>query len=126
MAFHSIYGSKLGVDETGSLVSDSGTKTVTSVGAAGTGTATLNKSSGKVTTPALTTAAGATHVLTLTNSKIKATDMVLVTVGTGGTGTPTVGPVTPANGSVVITIQNIHASVAFSAAIAIGFLVIKP
>jgi hypothetical protein len=129
MAVHSLYGLKFGIEPvTGGMVSDSGTKTVTSVGTSGTGTATLSKTSGKITTPTgITTAAGATHVLTLTNTKIAAGDIVLVTVGKGTatTGTPTVADVTPAAGSVVITIQNIHASAALNGSIAVGFLVIK-
>jgi hypothetical protein len=128
MAYHSLYGKNFGVEpSTGGLVSDSGTKTVTSVGAAATGTATLNKTQGKITTPALTTAAAATHVVTLTNSKIAAGDTVLVTVGKGTatTGTPTVGDVTPGAGNVVISIQNIHASAAVNGTLVIGYLVIK-
>lgn len=128
-AFHSLYGRNLGIEpSSGALVSDQGTKTATATGTGGTGTATLNKTSGKVTTGALTTAAAATHVLTMTNSKIAAGDTVLVTVGKGTatTGTPTVADVTPGNGSVVITIQNIHASAAINGTLVIGFLVLKP
>lgn len=128
-AYHSLYGRKFGVEpSTGGLVSDDGTKTATATGTGGTSTATLSKTSGKVTTAALTTAAAATHVLTLTNTKIAAGDTVLVTVGKGTatTGTPTVADVTPGAGSVVITIQNIHASAAINGTLVIGFLVIKP
>lgn len=129
MAYHSLHGRNLGIEpSTGALVSDQGTKTATATGTGATGTATLNKSSGKVTTGALTTAAAATHVLTLTNSKIAAGDTVLVTVGKGTatTGTPTVADVTPGNGSVVITIQNIHASAAVNGTLVVGFLILKP
>lgn len=134
MAYHSIYGRKLGVDENGTLKSqgplslDEGPKTATATGTGGTGTATLSKVSGKVTTGALTTAAAATHVLTLTNTKIAAADQVYVTVGKGTatTGTPTVADVTPAAGSVVITIQNIHASAAINGTLVVSFLVVKP
>jgi hypothetical protein len=128
-AFHSLYGRKFGIEpKSGALVSDQGTKTATASGTGGTGTATLNKTQGKITTGALTTAAAATHVLTLTNSAIEAGDTVLVTVGKGTatTGTPTVADVTPGAGSVVITIQNIHASVAVNGTLVIGFLVLKP
>ncbi|MGZ2449593.1 hypothetical protein ACVIRO_002347 [Rhizobium ruizarguesonis] len=127
-AYHSLYGRKFGIDQSsGGLVSDDGTKTATATGTGGTGTATLNKTSGKITTGALTTAAAATHVLTLTNSKIAATDTVLVTVGKGTatTGIPTVADVTPGAGSVIITIQNIAAAAAVNGTLVVGFLVIK-
>lgn len=129
MAKHSLYGRLFGIDvPSGGIVSDDGTKTVAAVGTGATGTATLSKTSGKVTTGALTTAAAATHVLTLTNTKIAAGDIVLVTVGKGTatTGTPTVGDVTPGAGSVVITIQNIHASAAINGTLVVSYLIIKP
>lgn len=129
MARHSLYGRALAIEPTsGGLISDDGTKTATATGTGATGTATLNKTQGKITTGALTTAAAATHVLTLTNSKIAATDSVMVTIGKGTatTGTPTVADVTPGAGSVVITIQNIHASAAINGTLVIGFMVWKP
>lgn len=100
-----------------------GIKGSTVTGAAGA--ATLNSASGVITTESLTTAAGAVHTLTLTNSYIAAADVVLVQVSTTGNGTPVVSEVTPAAGSVVITVQNIHASAAFSAALKVYFAVIK-
>ncbi len=78
----------------------------------------------QITTESLTTAAGATFTETLTNAEIAADSMVLVTVKTSGTGTPVVSKITPAAGSVVIIIQNIHASAAFNAALVIDVLVI--
>lgn len=96
--------------------------TVTAAG----GAATLNKAAGVVTTAALSTAADSTYTLTLTNSKIAAADIVLVQVDTvAGAGVPVVTRVTPAAGSVVIVIQNNHASSAFNAAIKIRFVVVK-
>jgi hypothetical protein len=101
---------------------DTGTKTATAVA----GAATLNKSSGVVTSEALTTAAGADYTLTLTNSTIAAADVVLASVQlTSAGGTPTIASVTPAAGSVVIVVQNIHASAAFAAAIKVAFAVLK-
>lgn len=47
---------------------DDGTKTATATA----GAATLNKAAGKVTTEALTTAAGANYTLTITNSTVAA------------------------------------------------------
>lgn len=132
--FHSLYGKKLGVDENdtfrhdaGPISVDSGTKTAVATGTGATGTATLNKGSGKITTGALTTAAAATHVLTLTNSKIAAADQVYVSVGKGTatTGVVTVADVLPGAGSVVITIQNIAAAAAVNGTLVVSFVVVK-
>lgn len=103
---------------------DTGTKTATATGTT-TATATLDKNSGKVTSASLTTAAGATYVLTLTSSAIAAADQVYVSVATAGTGTPSVTHVEPGVGSVVINIQNIHASAAFNNTIVISYFVVK-
>lgn len=94
---------------------------------AASGAATLNSDVGIVTSEAITTAAGAVYTLTLTNSEIAAGDMVFASVsfGAGTGGMPNVAAVTPAAGSVVIKVQNIHASAAFNAAIVISFKVIK-
>lgn len=105
-----------------SLKVDVGVKTATAVA----GAATLAKTSGVITSEALTTAAGALYTLTLTDAKIAATDIVMASVQlTSAGGTPAVASVTPAAGSVVIVIQNIHASAAFAAAIKIAFVVFK-
>ena len=99
---------------------DTGTKTASATA----GAATLNKSAGVITSEALTTAAGATYTLTLTDSAIAAADQVLASVqlGTATTGTPVVTTVTPAAGSVVIVVQNIHASAAVNGTIKISFV----
>lgn len=89
------------------------------------GAATLDAMSGVVTSEAVTTAAGATYTLTLTNNQIAAADVVLVSVAAGGTGMATVARVTPAAGSVAIIIQNIAGAAAFNAALKISFVVIK-
>jgi len=107
----------------GSFQLDTGTKTATATA----GAATLAKDSGKITSEALTTAAGATYTLTLTNTAIAAADMVFASValGTATTGMPVVTRVTPAAGSVVIIVQNIHASAALNGTIVISFMVAK-
>jgi hypothetical protein len=87
--------------------------------------ATLDQSAGKITTESVTTAAGATYTETLTNSFIAAADIVLASVTTTGTGSPAITKVTPAAGSCVFIVQNIHASVAFSAALVISYVVVK-
>lgn len=105
-----------------SLKIDTGTKTATATA----GAATLSKTAGVITSEALTTAAGATYTLTLTNTKIAATSQVFASVnlGAGTGGTPAIASVTPAAGSVVIVVQNIHASAAFNAAIKIAFMIL--
>lgn len=102
---------------------DTGTKTATATA----GAATLNKSSGIITSESLTTAAGATYTLTLTNSTIAAADQVFASVQLGGatTGTPAVATVTPAAGSVVIVIQNIASAAALNGTIKIAYTVQK-
>jgi len=89
------------------------------------GAATINKSAGQITTEALTTAAGASYTMTLTNSLIAATSIVLATVGKGTatTGEPVVQFVTPAAGSAVILVRNVAASAALDGTITINFAV---
>lgn len=105
------------------LTIDTGTKTATAVG----GAATLNKTSGKITTESLTTAAAAAYTLTITNSAVAAADIVMASVanGTNSAGIPIVGRVTPAAGSVAILIENQHGSGAFNGTLVISFVVFK-
>lgn len=106
----------------GVLIQKNNTATATA------GAATSNASgSGVVTSEALTTAAGATYTLTLTNDMIAAADTVFASValGTATTGMPAVTTVAPAAGSVVVIVQNIHASAALNGTIKISFLVVK-
>ncbi len=107
----------------GALTLDTGTKTATATA----GAATLNKQAGVITSEALTTAAGAVYTLTLTNSVIGATDQVFASVsyGTATAGSPVVTRVTPGSGSVVILVQNIHASAALDGTIKIAFFVLQ-
>ena len=106
-----------------SLAIDSGTKTATAT----SGAATLNKSAGVITTESLSTAAAGTYTLTLTDSQIAAADQVYASVayGTSTTGSPVVTRITPAAGSVVIIVQNIHASAALNGTLKIAFHVLK-
>jgi len=107
----------------GALALDSGTKTASAT----TGAATLNKDAGVITSEALTTAAGAAYTLTLTNSSIAAADQVFASFanGTNTQGTLSLGTVTPGSGSVVIKVNNIHASEALNGTIKIAFMVLK-
>ena len=97
-------------------------------GTATAGAVTLSAQAGRVTTEALTTAQNGIYTLTITNTKIGANDMVLVRVqnGTNTQGTPMMGLVTPAAGSVVIQVINKHATAeALNGTLVVSFVVIK-
>lgn len=115
-------GSNLSV-ATGKTLSllDTGTATATA------GAATLSKSTGKVTSESITTAAGAAYTLTLTNTQIAAADIVMTNVanGTNSQGIPVIGLVTPGAGSCTIVVHNLHASQAFNGTVVISFMVVK-
>lgn len=102
---------------------DTGTKTASAT----TGAATLNKSSGVITSESLTTAAGSIYTLTLSNSKIAAGDMVFpsVQLGDSTTGIPQVVDAAVTAGQVVIRVKNIDGSAPFNGTIAISFMVLK-
>lgn len=87
---------------------------------------TLSKRAGKITTEALTTAAGAAVTLTITNTLVAATDIIIVTRngGTSDEGTPEY-TVNPGSGSFTIVLENRHASAAFDGTFIFGFLVVK-
>lgn len=91
------------------------------------GAATLNAESGVVTSESITTAAAASYTLTITNDKIKATDMVMASVamGTATTGEPVISRVTPANGSLVIIVRNNAAAAALNGTIKVSFVAFK-
>ena len=112
-----------GLGTVGSLTVDTGTKTATATA----GAATLAKNSGVITTEALTTAAAAAYTLTLTNSTIAATDIVLASVqnGTNTQGIPVISRVTPGSSSVVILVHNLHASEALNGTLKISFVVFQ-
>jgi hypothetical protein len=90
------------------------------------GAATLNAVSGVITSEALTTGEGDDYTLTLTNNKISATSIVLVSVGNGTNTTDAlaVGSVTPDAGEVVILIRNTHAATDLDGTIKIAFAVL--
>lgn len=99
------------------LTVDSGTAAATA------GAATLNKQSGTITSESITTAAGASYTLTLTNSVVTAASRVFASAdnGTNSQGELTVARITPAAGSVVILVKNVHASQALNGTIKINF-----
>ena len=90
------------------------------------GAATLNASYGKVTSEALTTAAGADYVLILTNSSVTANSIVLVSIqnGTNTTEGIFVTRVSPIAGAVVIRVRNNNAA-ALNGNILVNFVVIN-
>lgn len=89
--------------------------------------ATLNKSSGVITTEALTTAAAGTYTLTIADNLVAAADIpgASVSLGTSTTGLPEVATVTAAAGSIFIVIRNAHASAAFNGTLKIQFWNLK-
>lgn len=91
-----------------------------------TNAGTLSKMAGKITSEALTTAAGAAETFTITNTLVEATDIIIVTRngGTSDEGTPEF-TVNPGAGSFTIVLENRHASAAFDGTFIFGFLVIK-
>lgn len=100
--------------------------------ASGTATAvtnagTINTRVGKLTSEALVTAAGAAQVLTINSTAIAAADIVQASVanGTNTTGTPIVGRVTPASGSVAIEVRNIASAAAFNGTVIVSFSALK-
>jgi len=87
------------------------------------GAATLNASKGKVTSEALTTAAGSDYTLTITDSAITASSIVLASCanGTNTTEGMAINRVQPAAGSCVIHVRNTHASAAWNGTIVVSF-----
>ena len=101
---------------------DTGTKTAT----AAAGAATLNKSSGIITTEALTTAAGASYTLAVTNSQIAAGDIAMVSLdANGSTGTPEIISAKCTTHTLTVIIRNDHAEAALNAALKIAFVIFK-
>ncbi len=87
---------------------------------------TVNTQAGIVTTDALTTAAGASQAVTITNNKVSAGDVVVVTRtgGTSTTGTLEINAVCTAN-TLTITLTNRHAAAAFNGTMILSFIVVK-
>lgn len=101
-------------------------------GAGGSGTCssnavTINAMCGVVTTESLTTAAGAEQDITVTNSYVKSTDGLIITIaGYSGAGSPIAAPVAITDGtSFVFRITNLHASNALNAALTVNFHIIR-
>lgn len=101
------------------LTSDTGTATAVA------GAATLNKQSGTITSESLTTAAGSTYTLTITDSVVTAASRVFASAdnGTNTGGELTVQRITPAAGSVVIVVKN-TGGIAYNGTIKINFFAV--
>lgn len=91
-------------------------------GTSASGAVTANGERVFITTESLTTAAGAVFTETLTDSSVAASSVVLCSVGNGtnSAGTPALANITPASGSAVIKVQNIHASAALNGTLTIA------
>jgi hypothetical protein len=108
------------------LLAADGTITATATGTGGTSTVTLSTPLGVITTGAITTAAAADHVMTVTHTGVTAASIINVTVNkNGSTGWPLITSVEPGTGSYVIRITNAHASAAFNAALKLMVHVVK-
>lgn len=105
-----------------STIFSTGSGTATAVA----GAATLANRFGKITTEALTTAAAASYTLTITNTAVKATDMVVgsIAYGTATTGEPAISRITPADGSLVIIVRNNAAAAAVNGTLVISYAAI--
>jgi hypothetical protein len=109
----------------GILAAD-GTITATATGTGGTSTVTLSKPLGVITTGAITTAAAADHVMTVTATGVTSASVIQVTVNkNGSTGWPVITSVEPGTDSYVIRITNAHASAAFNAALKLMVHIVK-
>jgi len=113
-------GGDLLIEAGGTLSADAGAVTLES------NTGEINAIAGRITTEALSTAAGAAATLTITNSKVAAGDIILLTRqgGTSDEGTE-VMLATAGAGSFTVLLENRHASAAFDGTFIIGFLVVK-
>ncbi len=101
------------------IVTDKTTGTCTS------NAVTIDKQSGVITTEALTTAAGASQAITLTNAKIATSSVILCQIQ-GGTNTrPDLQLIAvPGSGSAVITIYNTGPADAINGTVIFSFLVV--
>ena len=101
-----------------------GSGTASCTGTGGTSTATLANRFGKLTTAALTTAAAGVHVITLTNTQVKASDIAFASValGTATTGEPVVTNIACGSGTLVITVKNVAAAAAVNGTLVVSYM----
>lgn len=124
IAFPPVAGAQsVTIPSTGNLFLGCGTATATA------GAATLANKCGAVTSESLTTAQNAIYTLTVTNTAVAAADVCFASVGNGTNtqGSPTVTRVSPAAGSLVVLVANLHASAqALNGTIVVSFACFKP
>ena len=74
----------------------------------------------------LTTAAGATASISITDASITATSKVFAAVfnGTNSAGSPAITTVTPGLGAATVVVQNIHASAALNGTLKVIYFVV--
>lgn len=106
--------------------------TVTQITSRSTGvtfdtTTNRGKMCGTITTDSTSLAAAAEATFTVTNKAVGANDVVVCCVKSGGTtaGSTWAAVTAVAEGSFAITVSNLHASTADTAALVINFVVIK-
>lgn len=110
------------------LMVTGGTYRTVGAATAAAGAATLSAHQGKITTEALTTAQNLFYTLTITNTKVAAADIVMASLqnGTSTTGTPVITDITVSANTIVIRVQNMHASAeALNGTLVIAFTVMK-
>lgn len=100
--------------------------TITQTSSRSTGVV-LSKACGTITTDSTSLAAGAEATFTVTNTLVAATDVVVISIKSGGTtpGSTWAHVTAVTGGSFDITVSNLHASTADTAALVINFAVIK-
>ena len=97
---------------------------VTQITSAATGV-TIDKAAGVITTVVQNIAAAGEVQFTVTNSKVKATDTVNLSIRSGSTGGTTIANVTAvADGSFQITLTNLHTATAETGTLLINFVVL--
>lgn len=107
-------GSRLGLLDTGA-------------GSTVAGAVTVNAQLCTITTEALTTAAQANFTFTLTNNRITANSLLLITTQNGTNTTAAVEPVlvTPSAGSASISVRNMHTASALNGTVILTILIIN-
>lgn len=115
-------GGTLQVDPGGVLTADKGSVTANS---GNSYAVTANNMGVLVTTDSLSTAAGSSRAITITDSKVTTSSLIDANWagGTDTTGTPIIKAV-PGSGSITLTILNNHASAAFNGTFIIHVLVL--
>lgn len=87
---------------------------------------TLNASFGTITTVSVTTAAGGSFTFNISNNFHDANSVYFVSVigGTNSQGTPVVTTENVTAGTIAVTVNNIHASLALNGTLLLGFIMI--